>query len=146
MLPVYRVTSYAGDTVRYLLSKKAAEKLIDKASVEGYSTAWDSAAMSFENNYFEISRGKSEIDYKTGWIKYNLKQFYKEERISQCFFALGGLSLCAYAVSSNKPSFFSIAGVVLGGVGFGLHLDAYKWIKRATIETKLNGVSLNIKF
>ena len=74
-----------------------------------------------------------------------MSKFYKEERASQVLYGLSFVTGIVYAAAplKNTPYMYIAAG--FGLAGFVVHLDSYKWIKRASIETTLNGVTLKVK-
>ncbi len=100
---------------------------------------------SIEDAYFKLNQNKSDVDYKIGWVQYNLGKFYKQERTSQIFYGLSLASSVAFAANPIKNTIFMYVAAGLGAAGFIIHLDAYKWVRRASIETTLNKVAINIK-
>lgn len=148
-IKVYRVKgSYLG-TVSYVLHNGEAELEVDTAKVERYTRSdkceSNNEKINIETKYSDLNIEKSEIDYKTGWIQYNLKKYYTEERISEIFYGLSLVSSGVYALKPTKENFgFIYASAGLGLIGFVIHLDSYKWINRASVEPTFNGVKVKI--
>lgn len=97
-----------------------------------------------EKRYYELNKGKSEIDYKTGWIRYNLSKFYEEQRASQICGGIVLVSSGIYMLSPKSTAFLYIGGLA-GLIGLAINIDSYSWLKRASIEPTLNGISVKIK-
>lgn len=98
-----------------------------------------------ERRYYEQNKGKSEVDYKTGWIRYNLSRFYEEQRASQICGGIAAVSGSIYMLNPQKNTAFLYIGGLAGLIGFAIHIDSYTWIRRASIEPTLNGISVKIK-
>lgn len=129
---------------------------IDKNKVNPYEIK--NSVYELEGKYYEKNYNKSNIDYKTGWIQYNLKKFYKEERLSQIFYGLSITTSFATSIATlvniesksmniKTSKLIGTAGVLSGGlglIGFVLHLHSYEWIKKASMETSLNELKVKI--
>src|ERR1035437_4048161 len=98
ILPVYRINKVFDGIIYCVYKAGEDESIIDKDDVERYIKS--NKVCTIEDIYYENNKGKSEIDYKTGWIQYNLSKYYKEERASQIIY---GLSLASSVVYIAKP-------------------------------------------
>lgn len=120
-----------------------------------------SATTKVKLEYNNLNKDKSEIDYKLGWVQYNLGEFYKQQRISQLFYGLSALTgiigttititnstATDYTKSidnSKMANYFLFATTGLGALGLIIHIDSYKWMKRASISPTTNGVSVTLE-
>ncbi len=152
VVAVYKVIGISDSQLTYYatVDQSSDEPLaIDTSYVSKYSQFLNTPALEraydLEGAYFERNKGKSELDYKVGWIQYNLKRFNREEGVSRLFWGLGIISGGVYAYDQVKYKNLLYVAAGLGGIGFLLHLNSYKWIKRASIQTTFSGVSLKMK-
>lgn len=96
------------------------------------------------------------MDKRLNTIQYNLLEYHQEVQMS---FIFGGLSIGLGMLSTAIPieENEGISGIeakrfmyILSGMsalaGTVLYIDSYKWIKRASIGTNLNGVAITIDF
>jgi len=152
VVPVYKITGISEGQLTYYSNKDQSDdeqQSIDTSYVKRYSQFLSTPALEraydIEGAYFEKNKGKSELDYKTGWIQYNLKHFNSEEGVSRFFYGLGIVSGGVYAYDPVKYKNLLYVAAGLGSVGLIIHLNSYKWIKRASIQTSFSGVSLKMK-
>jgi len=146
MFTVYKIIGCNDSNLICIKKVGSKESYIDLKYIERFTKSNKAnQSISFEQNYYEKNKFKNELDYKTGWIQYNLNSFYKEERTSQVLYGLSLISGIVYATNPIKNSTFMYVAGGLGLIGFVVHIDSYKWIKRASIETTMKGVSLKIK-
>lgn len=150
VVPVYKILGISDGQLTYLPGIDVdQEQSIDTSYVKKHkrflSTPALEDAYDIEGAYFEKNKGKSVMDYKIGWIQCNLKGFYKEEGASRFFYGLGIISGGVYAYDPVKYKNLLYVAAGLGSLGLILHLNSYKWIKRASIETTFSGVALKLK-
>ncbi len=132
---------YAIDTA--LISPKLTKRIIKRdAPYVPYTT--------IEDEYYAQNHTKSEMDYKLGWVKYNLRKFYKEQQTSQVLTGVSFMGMfMAAAVGKENPDTGTkllIASSLTSLVSYIVYLDSYKWIARASLETNLNQVSVKVAF
>ena len=110
--------------------------------------------------YEKLNKNKSEIDYKIGWMQYNLGEFYKQESRSQLFYAASTITglIGATILTNNtlttdtkkyqdnlKMAYYCVfASSGLGALGLIIHINSYKWIKRTSISPTINGLSVTL--
>lgn len=78
-------------------------------------------------------------------VQYNLHKFYRQKRAGHICMGVGVISSLIYVLNPIENSVF---GYIAGGLGLAAYIidiDSYKWIKRASLETSTNNVSLKIK-
>jgi len=97
-----------------------------------------------EYEYYLNNKNKNETEYKLGWIQYNLGKFHDQERWSQICYGLGLTSSLIYAIDPVKNKFLAYASPAFSLIGLIIHIDSYKWMKRASIEPQLNKISVKI--
>ena len=151
VLTVFKIAYIEGNQIHFILKEGQETQLVDTSLVQKYCMDVDSKinySKSIESDYYQLNKNRSEQDYKTGWIQYNLQNYYGEERTSQIFYGAGLLAgavyLCLPDEKNNNSPILYVSGT-LTLIGYLIHLDSFKWLKRASIEPIRNGVSVKLK-
>ena len=165
VIPVYKITKIDSKYITYITGLRTSDLILDMIDVLKYTKSElpeiqtneqtniskvnpyliKNSVYRIEGSYYEQNYNKNDIDYKIGWIQYNLGRYYKQKRTSQIFYGLSFISGIAYFTNIENNLVFSYISGGLGLVGFVIDIDSYKWIKRASIEPTLNGVSIKVK-
>jgi hypothetical protein len=112
-----------------------------------------------EYSYYLKYKGIDSLNYKIGYIRYNLGQLHKEFTTGIWFSSIGFLTALSapyfiktpedykdYPAYSKKVQTAVFVGAGIALIGTIISLDSYKWIKRASIEPTLYGAKFNYKF
>ena len=154
---VYNVYKVAGIENNFLMFYKLKSSNINKIDttlvarfrtqsneLEATQSAYENALL-IEGEFNKKYKDLNEMDYQRKWIQYNLNGFYREKRLSQICYGLSFVSTIVWVKDPiNNGAFMYLAGG-LGLASFIIDLDSYKWIKRASIEPTLNGLTLKLK-
>lgn len=133
--------------------------LYDKNRTAGFQTLQDSIKTTSENDYFLMNKNTDTVNYKIGYIRYNLGGFYKEIKTGFIISSIGFITATSAPLLIKPPDDFtkyseynkqiktvSLVGLGVGLLGSAIIIDSYKWIKRASIEPTTYGMSVKIKF
>jgi hypothetical protein len=195
VLNVYEVIGFDGAVLKYIRNKDSRESVVDTTFVKRYGVK--SAELkaeqkimetelnakqkiedsklkakqkiySIEKDYYEINKDKSQTEYRAEWVQYNLKGFYKQQRLSHIFYGISLLTGIPLLINGKimdekrkktqdpaeiedmtekvkrNTNMYYLPGA-LGLAGFVIYLDSYKWIKRASILPSLNGLTLQLE-
>ncbi len=119
---------------------------IDIKLVDGYYSNSLIDKNKHDLEYYKANQNLPEIDYEIGRVKHNLERFYKQKRASHICMGAGIISGVVFGLNPLENTIF---GYIAGGLSlasFVIDIDSYKWIKRASLETNANSVTLKVNF
>ena len=145
ILPVYKISRVSGKKINFNIDE-VNKTSIETTMVDGYSSILLTDKNKPELEYYRANYHLPEIDYKRGWIQHNLNEFYKQKRIGHMCMGAGIISGVVYALNPLENTAFAYIAGGLSLASFIIDIDSYKWIKRASLETNVNSVTLKVNF
>jgi hypothetical protein len=143
--PVYKINRITDKVITFNVDQNFKSR-IDMSLVDGYSSNLLTDKTKPDLDYYRAKHNLPEIDYKIGWVQYNLEKFYKQKRISHICMGAGILSGLVYISDPLENTAFAYIAGGLSLASFIIDIDSYKWIKRASLETSVNSVTLKVNF
>ncbi len=161
--PVYNIFGVNNNNLYYTLKPQSISttsnislidsiKTLDKEIISKFSNAKSEGQLSskttIENNKDDIywENGILVTDKTITPLQYNLYKFYKQKRAGHICIGAGIISGVIYGLDPYNNYLFAILSGGLSLASFIIDIDSYKWIKRASLETNTNGITLKVKF
>lgn len=131
------VRSYLVDRIGYNIERKLKPALNENVQS-------DSIESNTQNPKIITELGL--LQYEVTPIQYNLHRFYRQQRLSHILMGVSLLSGVAYGVNPLDDVVLAYVSGGLALISLVIDIDSYKWIKRASLETSTNGVTLRVNF
>mgnify|MGYP006910583234 CR=1 FL=1 len=119
----------------------------DKFQISQSSTKQSQSNTGTSNNNDNIYLKNNNLisERKITPVQYNLYKFYNQKRAGHICMGAGIISGVVFGLNPIENTVF---GYIAGGLSlasFIIDIDSYKWIKRASLETNINSITLKVK-